>query len=40
MESNVLLSKMGWTQFLVARLPQKTLASLVFALAMVGVALD
>jgi hypothetical protein len=38
MESNVLLSEMGRAQFPVTRSPQKTLAGLVFALAVVGVA--
>jgi hypothetical protein len=39
-ESNVLLLEMGRAQFPVTRSPQKTLAGLVFALAVVGVAPD
>jgi hypothetical protein len=36
MESNVLLSEMDQAQFLVAQSPQKTLAGLVFTLAVEG----
>jgi hypothetical protein len=40
LESNVILSDMGWAQFPVTRSPQKTLVGLVFALAVARVALD
>jgi hypothetical protein len=40
LKSNVLLLDMGQVQFPVAWSPQKTLAGLVFALAVAGVAPD